>query len=176
MSNTMHSTPTYQDYRDIRIFASSYLIVLEREDDVVLEQIRGHLGEATPYQLLIQLSADEYGLEAVLYALTQYLSQAKAGVHSIVVGNETFIWKIQRSLTQLGCLKEEFTQILHADGQPKKQVYCVHCGHQQITQEKEYCTCEQCKVLLMIRTHFSQRLGAYMGVCANAHQPMGAAS
>ncbi|MCK8639500.1 hypothetical protein M1L59_02015 [Acinetobacter schindleri] len=176
MSNTMYSTPTYQDYRDIRLSSSSYLIVLELEDDAVLEQICSHLGEATPYRLLIQPSVDDYGLEAVLHALTQYLSQAKAGVHSIVVGSENFIWKIQHSLNQLGGLPEEFTLILHTDGQLNKQVYCVHCGHQQITQEKEYCTCEQCKVHLMIRTHFSQRLGAYMGVCANAHQPLGAAS
>ena len=171
----MYSTPTYQDYRDIRLSVSSYLIVLEQEDDMVLEHICGHLNESIPYSLLIQPSCDDKGIEAVTHALMQYLGNAKAGIHSIVVGSEIFIWKVQHTLTQLGALQEEFTLILQAGEQSKKQVYCVHCGYQQNTQE-EYFTCEQCKVHLMTRSHFSQRLGAYMGVCANAHQPLGAAS
>jgi dimethylamine monooxygenase subunit C len=172
MSDPMHSTPIYQDYDDIRRFASSYLIVAA-DENFILENFLKVLDQSISYHVLKHSSADDTKLETIFLDLTKYLNQAKAGVHIVVVGDESFIWQINQRLAQMGCLKEERTLILVRD---KKQVYCVHCGYQQDTKEKEKCVCEQCKVQLLIRSHFSERLGAYMGVCANANQPFGVAS
>ena len=171
MSNAMQSTPVYQEYAHIPVVASSHIVVLEHEDDAVLENIHLQLGAERPYQLLIQPHADQHSLDVIQQALGQYLTQAKAGIHTVVVGSERFIWQMQQVLVQHGFMQGEYSLIL--SGQPQKSLYCVHCSQLLVTTENEYCHCEQCGVFLLIRTHFSQRLGAYMGVCANAHQPMG---
>lgn len=171
MSDAMYSTPIYQDYASIRKHASSYVIVLEQDDDAVLQQIYAQFSPDASYSILIASSTDLQGWEQVKNALSQYLAQVKAGVHTVVVGSEAFIWQIQQTLTAQGCMHDEYSLIRSASKQ--KAVYCVHCSHQQMTQATEFCHCEACGVYLLIRSHFSERLGAYMGVCANAHQPMG---
>jgi hypothetical protein len=41
---------------------------------------------------------------------------------------------------------------------------------QDIGSETE-CSCRHCGVKLFVREHFSQRLGAYMGVCLDPDRP-----
>ncbi|ANF83402.1 hypothetical protein A3K93_14320 (plasmid) [Acinetobacter sp. NCu2D-2] len=171
MSNAMYSTPIYQDYPDIRAYALGYVIVLETDDDALLVKIYEHLTPEAPYHVLIQASLGEQGLMDVKKVLQQYLSQAKAGIHIVVAGSEAFLWQIQQTMASQGCLRDEYSLIVA--GEAQRLVYCVHCGHQQLSAVSDFCHCESCGVHLLIRTHFSQRLGAYMGVCANAQQPMG---
>ena len=53
----------------------------------------------------------------------------------------------------------------------RRRLYCVHCGHFQDIGSEGECTCGQCRVKLFVREHFSQRLGAYMGVCIDPDSP-----
>ena len=176
MSTAMFSTPNYQNYTDIKTSASGYLVLLEQQDDELIHQLSGLIPVDSPIQVIVQNQTDDAALADFLNAVTQALQAKKAGIHSVVIGSESFIWMTHQCLQTFGCLKEEMTLILNIKAGQKRNVYCVHCGHQQQTEEQEFCTCEHCQVHLYIRTHFSQRLGAYMGVCANAHEPMGVAS
>ena len=56
----------------------------------------------------------------------------------------------------------------------RRRLYCVHCGHFQDIGSEGECTCGQCRVKLFVREHFSQRLGAYMGVCIDPDSPYAA--
>jgi hypothetical protein len=47
----------------------------------------------------------------------------------------------------------------------------VHCGLSQPGTTHDSLQCSGCRVLLEVREHFSRRLGAYIGVCANPDQP-----
>jgi hypothetical protein len=47
----------------------------------------------------------------------------------------------------------------------------VHCGLSQPGTTHDSLHCSGCRVLLEVREHFSRRLGAYIGVCANPDQP-----
>ncbi|KGT47458.1 dimethylamine monooxygenase subunit DmmA family protein (plasmid) [Acinetobacter sp. ANC 7454] len=176
MSTAMFSTPNYQNYTDIHPSAAGYLILLEQQDDVLVQQVLGLIPADVRTQVIVQHQTDDAALAKFLNSVTQALQLEKAGIHSVVIGSESFIWMTHQCLQGLGCLKEEMTLVLNHRAGQKRNVYCVHCGHQQQTEEEECCTCEHCHVHLFIRSHFSQRLGAYMGVCANAYDPMGVAS
>ncbi|WP_279649500.1 dimethylamine monooxygenase subunit DmmA family protein [Pseudomonas cyclaminis] len=52
-----------------------------------------------------------------------------------------------------------------------RQVYCAHCGLTQAAGPAPLLNCIGCHVGLEVRTHFSRRLGAYLGVCINPDQP-----
>ena len=175
MSTAMHSTPIYQNFSEIKSTARSYLIVLEQEDLNVLQDIQANIDEAVPTKTMALSANSLDDLATLEQALIEYVATAQAGLHSVVYGSEVFLWQVHRILIQLGCLADEVS-LIQSSTQTLKKVYCVHCGYLQETQAPEFCHCEQCKVHLHIRSHFSQRLGAYMGVCANAHQPMGFAS
>lgn len=172
----MNSTPRYHKYGDIPKQVSSYLIVMEQENNPHLVQIMSNLSEDVPHQVLIIKEKDHQALLQLSNSISQIATHAKVGMHTIVLGSEVFIWTVQKCLSELGGLIEETTMILATHGATFKQVYCVHCGHLQKTMAVEFCHCEHCNVYLMIRTHFSQRLGAYMGVFANVSQEIGVAS
>lgn len=176
MPDAMNSTPIYQHYSDIPSVAVSYLIVMQQPDPEQIQHIFAQLNPEIPYQLLHVKGNQDAALAALLNELSEAVSHAKAGLHSVVIGDESFIWMVQQCLNRLSLMADEMSLILAGTTQTLKNVYCVHCGHVQKTAELDFCECEHCQVGLMIRSHFSQRLGAYMGVCANPHQTVGAAS
>lgn len=172
MDNAMTSTPIYQKYQDIQQ-APRYMVVMEQAQHNVLTEILAHVPPHAPYELIL---ADEVNSWTELqYCVLQHVNQSKAGLHTIVFGSEAFIWSINSSLKKAGCLKAEMTYLLDPE-KNTKFVYCVHCAHQHKTSATEQVICPSCQVPLVIRRHFSERLGAYMGVCANAHQLMEKAS
>jgi DNA-directed RNA polymerase subunit RPC12/RpoP len=106
--------------------------------------------------------------EALCLRLQVLLSQAPAGTRLYAVGDESFLWQAQRTARQAGLLVDEIE--LFKQG-TRRRLYCVHCsGFQDVADEGE-CTCSHCGLRLLVREHFSQRLGAYMGVCLNPDQP-----
>jgi DNA-directed RNA polymerase subunit RPC12/RpoP len=50
-------------------------------------------------------------------------------------------------------------------------VYCVHCAQAHDYGADDEVTCMHCGVRLAVRGHFSERLGAWLGVCADADHP-----
>ena len=116
-------------------------------------------------------SADQEGLssiEALYLRLQMLLEQAQAGTRLYISGDETFLWHVYRLARHAGLLGDEIE--LFKQGS-RRRLYCVHCTHFQDIGDEGQCTCEQCGVKLFVREHFSQRLGAYMGVCIDPDSP-----
>lgn len=112
-------------------------------------------------------------LPALQQALFEQLQNSHVGVHLQVQGNESFIWAVRTLATEAGLLADEITQTLGQAG--TRSVFCVHCAQVQEASDAEQHTCCQCGVVLEVRRHFSERLGAYIGVCADADRPYGEA-
>ncbi|MGQ2387595.1 MULTISPECIES: dimethylamine monooxygenase subunit DmmA family protein [Acinetobacter] len=178
MMEAMHSTPRYQTVETLHWNAPKYVMVLQHAASAVTQQLT-KMSKQHPQTVQLMLdSQQDQALAGLLHELETVLQQEKAGVRAVVCGDESFVWTVQQCLVGTGCLDEEISLIADSSSlqNPRKKVYCVHCGHIQHTVKDELCSCEQCQVELLIRSHFSERLGAYMGVCANAHQPMGVLS
>lgn len=107
-------------------------------------------------------------VEALYLRLQLLLEQAQAGTRLYVFGDETFLWHVYRLARHAGLLGDEIELFKHG---ARRRLYCVHCaGFQDIGEETES-TCGHCGVKLFVREHFSQRLGAYMGVCIDPDRP-----
>lgn len=104
-------------------------------------------------------------------ALAAHLHHSHVGTHLHVQGDEAFLWALRTVAADAGLLSEEIT--LHLETATARSVFCVHCAHVQSATEADRHTCCQCAVVLEVRAHFSRRLGAYIGVCADADQPCG---
>lgn len=107
-------------------------------------------------------------IEALYLRLQMLLEKAQAGTRLYVCGDESFLWHVYRLARHAGLLGDEIE--LFKQG-ARRRLYCVHCGHFQDIGSEGECTCDQCRVKLFVREHFSQRLGAYMGVCIDPDSP-----
>ncbi len=106
--------------------------------------------------------------EALEHDLLATLDRASIGLRLYVCGNEAFLWRIKRVARSAGMLAEEITTQLDAATRP---VYCVHCGASHVYDALSEVECAGCAIRLSVRQHFSQRIGAYLGVCADADRP-----
>ncbi|HEY1026881.1 MAG TPA: dimethylamine monooxygenase subunit DmmA family protein [Pseudomonas sp.] len=116
-------------------------------------------------------SPDQEGLpsiEALYLRLQMLLEQAQAGTRMYVCGDESFLWHVYRLARHAGLLGDEIELIRQG---ARRRLYCVHCANFQDIGSETRCTCERCGVKLFVREHFSQRLGAYMGVCIDPDSP-----
>lgn len=103
------------------------------------------------------------------HRLDDVLSRATVGSHLYIMGDEAFIWRIHVQARSAG-LEDDEIDITHSlPG--SRLVYCVHCGLTQAAGLESVVTCIGCEVGLDVRAHFSQRLGAYLGVCSNPDEP-----
>lgn len=125
------------------------------------------LGEEGVPVSLISLNAD---MEQLFGSLQQHLSQARVGTRLYICGDESFLWKVHQQARQCGLLNGEIELIRTGDS---RELYCVHCSTLQTIEPAPLVHCRQCGLQLMVREHFSQRLGAYMGVCNDPFAPYG---
>lgn len=102
--------------------------------------------------------------------LLTLLSAAPVGTRLYVCGDESFVWRIYRLARHCGLLAEEIELVKTGSC---RELYCVHCATQQSIGSEGEVTCSGCGVRLLVREHFSRRLGAYMGVCLDPDQPHG---
>jgi hypothetical protein len=105
------------------------------------------------------------GLERHLLAI---LDRAAIGLRLYVCGDEAFIWRIRRLACDAGLLPEEISAELDA---APRAVYCVHCSASHVYDALPEVECANCGINLGVRQHFSQRVGAYLGVCADPDRP-----
>lgn len=178
MMEAMHSTPKYQSLDALNWNATVFLLLAQSVDSALAQQLKQRLQPHQQLQVFSLLDAADESFAHFCNQVQASLQQANAGVHTVICGDESFIWMMQQCVVRSGSLKEEVSLLLECgtDLPQIKKVYCVHCGHTQKTSADDFCACANCQVELLIRSHFSERLGAYMGVCANAHQPIGVAS
>ncbi len=119
---------------------------------------------------LRHLALPQYADEAALgEALATLLSEARVGVHLELHGDEAFIWSLRGVARAAGLLGDEIT--LQCSESGRRMLFCVHCASLQPGTCADLQPCSHCGVMLEVRRHFSERLGAYLGVCADADQP-----
>lgn len=101
--------------------------------------------------------------------LQQALASATVGCRLYLLGDEAFVWRIHAEARAAGLEDDEIHMTCTTPG--LRQVYCAHCGLTQTAGADTVLNCIGCNVELEVRTHFSRRLGAYLGVCSNPDQP-----
>lgn len=136
----------------------------------------GLLDQPGPMRLLTlhgELAAAEQqeclpSTEALFLRLQMLLEQAPAGTRLQVLGDEAFLWHVCRLARHAGLLADEIELFKLGE---RRRLYCVHCSEMQDIGSETECNCRHCGVKLFVREHFSQRLGAYMGVCLDPDRP-----
>lgn len=164
MQEHMLSTPVYQNVHDLHIQHGKTLFLVQSSQTIAVQDLQQKMQDEDGNHFFVFQNSATW-TKQLHRIVSQHLSQAQAGWHAVICGEEHFIWMVDAALRQAGLFKDEIARVLIAG---KRQVYCVHCFHMQDSAAEDFCQCEHCGVDLLIRTHFSERLGAYMGVCANA--------
>ncbi len=107
--------------------------------------------------------------ETALVKLRAVLSGAGMGARLYVAGDEDFIGPVQALALEVGMMGEAI-QAEHR-GSLARRVQCVHCkGFNDDVMVSPF-TCRHCGTHLLVRDHFSRRLGAFMGVVIDAEAP-----
>ncbi|APJ04857.1 dimethylamine monooxygenase subunit DmmA family protein [Silvanigrella aquatica] len=102
----------------------------------------------------------------LFFAVENMLPEMFMGLRIYVVGSENFIWTVSKIADKYGYddsnIIKELTNTL------ARSVYCTHCKLIMNDINTNIIKCFGCNKVLIIREHFSRRLGAYMGVMVNA--------
>lgn len=84
-------------------------------------------------------------------------------------GTEPFMWSLATVAGRAG-LSPTQIRMQHA-GSLKRRVWCTHCHQTTENVTTNIVTCAGCARALLVRDHFSRRLGAFMGVMVDAEAP-----
>jgi predicted RNA-binding Zn-ribbon protein involved in translation (DUF1610 family) len=122
---------------------------------------------------LVALGADSFWLAPTIPVLLNrfhvMLGQAHMGTCLYVAGTEGFMGQAM----QVGMNHGVDPASIHAEhrGSAARRVQCVHCkGITDNVTTSPY-TCSACGLSLLVRDHYSRRLGAFQGVCIDAEEP-----
>jgi hypothetical protein len=102
-------------------------------------------------------------------ALDQRLARETMGFRLYAIGAETFLADVRARGAAAGLGRAEM-RLAHA-GSLARRVYCVHCRALTEGVTDSLFVCSGCGATLFVRDHFSARLGAFMGVQADAEAP-----
>jgi hypothetical protein len=105
----------------------------------------------------------------LLNRLRVMLQTAKMGMRLYVAGTEGFIGQVMQVAIESGI---DFNSLrTEHRGSTARRVQCVHCKGitDNVTTSPVICT--HCGVSLLVRDHYSRRLGAFQGVCIDAEEP-----
>lgn len=111
-----------------------------------------------------------YGsLDEANSSLLDSLRDAPMSLRLYVMGTEPFIWSVALLAQQAGLTASQL-QLSHA-GSLKRRVWCTHCHQMTEDVTTNITVCAGCGRHLLVRDHFSKRLGAFMGVQIDAECP-----
>lgn len=106
---------------------------------------------------------------AAVAGLREALAAARMGTQVYAAGTEDLIGRVVQAALdaglELGAIGAEHR------GSLARRVQCVHC--KAITEEvtTQPVACSGCGLALLVRDHFSRRIGAFQGVCIDAEAP-----
>ena len=105
----------------------------------------------------------------LLYRLRAMLQNAKMGLRLYISGTEGFIGQVMQVAIECGI---DFNSIrTEHRGSEARRVQCVHCkGITDDVKTSPY-ICTHCGLSLLVRDHYSRRIGAFQGVCIDAEEP-----
>ncbi len=130
-------------------------------------QGKGHDGA------LQRLGADMFftapTIPTLLFRLKVSLSSAHMGTRLYIAGTEGFIGQAMMVALELGM--DHASILTEHRGSLARRVQCVHC--KGITDDVTHSpfTCSHCGLTLLVRDHYSRRLGAFQGVNIDAEEP-----
>jgi dimethylamine monooxygenase subunit C len=105
-------------------------------------------------------------IAALLIRLDGVLATATMGTRLYVTGTEGFIGQVVQIALSHGIDQQSiFTE--HR-GSLARRVQCVHCKGFMDGVKTNLVKCGRCGISLLVRDHYSRRLGAFMGVSADA--------
>jgi hypothetical protein len=105
----------------------------------------------------------------LLVRLDALLATATMGTRLYASGTEGFIGQVVQSA--LGHGMDHQSIATEHRGSLARRVQCVHCKGMVENVTTQVVTCAHCGVPLLVRDHYSRRLGAFMGVSVDAEVP-----
>jgi ferredoxin-NADP reductase len=105
----------------------------------------------------------------LLAAFRPLLEGSLMGTRLYVAGPESFIGTAMQLALEFNLNKDEIRA--EECGTLARRVHCVHCRSVTENVRTNIVTCSGCGLHLLVRDHYSRRLGAYMGVMADAEAP-----
>jgi hypothetical protein len=109
------------------------------------------------------------GVEDVLDTLACATRGYGMGDRLYVLGTEPFLWSVATAAALIGSGPGQL-QLEHA-GSLRRRVWCTHCHATTENVTTGIVACGGCGRHLLVRDHFSRRLGAFMGVMVDAEAP-----
>ncbi|MBA4130590.1 MAG: hypothetical protein C0519_04110 [Hyphomicrobium sp.] len=105
----------------------------------------------------------------VMFRLKGVLQTATMGTRLYVTGTEPFIGLALKEALEAGI--DHKSLITEHRGSAKRRVQCVHCKGFTENVTTNPAKCGHCGLNLLVRDHYSRRLGAFQGVCIDAEVP-----
>ncbi|MEZ2130699.1 MULTISPECIES: dimethylamine monooxygenase subunit DmmA family protein [unclassified Sinorhizobium] len=124
-------------------------------------------------EALNRLGADMFfvapTIATLLFRLRGSLATARMGTQLYIAGTEGFIG--QAMMVALDYGMDHASIITEHRGSLARRVQCVHC--KGITEDVTHSpfACSHCGLSLLVRDHYSRRLGAFQGVNIDAEEP-----
>lgn len=108
-------------------------------------------------------------IETLLFRLRVMLSAADMGTRLYVAGTEGFIGRAMQVALDLGM--DHASIPAEHRGSLARRVQCVHCKGITENVTTSPFDCSHCGLPLLVRDHYSRRLGAFQGVNIDAEEP-----
>ncbi|MCX8998102.1 hypothetical protein NOF55_13405 [Rhizobiaceae bacterium BDR2-2] len=108
-------------------------------------------------------------VETLLFRLKVMLSSAHMGTRLYIAGTEGFIGRAMQVALDLG-MDHSSIPAEHR-GSLARRVQCVHCKGMTENVTTSPVNCSHCDLPLLVRDHYSRRLGAFQGVNIDAEEP-----
>ncbi len=109
------------------------------------------------------------GLQPLLGRLRVCLDNATMGMRIYIAGTEGFIGQVIQVALDFGV---DFNSLrTEHRGSLARRVQCVHCKGVTDNVTRTPFVCSHCGLKLLVRDHYSRRLGAFQGVNVDAEEP-----
>ena len=108
-------------------------------------------------------------IPVLLNRLKVTLNSAKMGMRLYVAGTEGFIGQALQIALDAG-IDHNSVRTEHR-GSAARRVQCVHCKGITENVTTSPCSCSHCGLALLVRDHYSRRIGAFQGVNIDAEEP-----
>lgn len=105
----------------------------------------------------------------LLTAVMSALQSGSINQRLYAIGTEPFLADVQSMATECG-LSDDAAQYQHF-GSMCRRIYCIHCRTFAESVTTNIVGCVSCGANLLVRDHYSRRLGAFMGVMCDAEVP-----
>ena len=113
---------------------------------------------------------DETSTEAETAArFAAHLESAGMGAQVYLAGTEAFIGRTMLVALEAG-IDHQAIQAEHR-GSLERRVQCVHCKTVTDHVRTQPVACSGCGLMLLVRDHYSRRIGAFQGVNVDAEEP-----